>query len=309
MALLSIIIPVYNTAKYLPRALGCLIQQSCINDLQLIIINDGSTDNSQSIIDEYAAKYSRIIQAHYKSNGGLSDARNYGLKYVTGKYLAFLDSDDWIDKDLYQQCIIFLEQNTDCDFLNFNFVEEWASRQKFTDCKFKVERSKYFIPIMAWNKVFRTSFWQEHNFRFKYGIKYEDVELIPKIIYYAKRYEFLNNYDSVLHYNRANLTSITKNQRDTTSLMVVFNSLKEFNHQVQDQDLKKFIATTLFYQLILFGGNPRQSWRVYLSNRVIFKAHNIISKLHYPVYILQKLHLDILFCPLVYLIHKLQIKP
>ena len=89
---ISVVIPVYNVESYLERCLESVVNQS-LNDLQIILVDDGSPDGSAIICDNYAMKDSRIKVIH-KSNGGLASARNEGLKYVTGKYLFFLDSDD-----------------------------------------------------------------------------------------------------------------------------------------------------------------------------------------------------------------------
>ena len=303
--MLTVIIPVYNTEVYLNRCFDSLVNQSCAEQLECLIINDGSTDNSQVIIDYYVNKYPKLFKSFIKSNGGLSDARNFGIKYVTTPYFTFLDSDDWVDKDLYKQGIDYLEQNKGYDFVNFNFVEERCSGPVFIECKQKFSRNKYFIPIMAWNKIFVTEFWRKHDFKFMPGIKHEDVELIPKIIFYSINFGFLDNQNSLLHYDCTNNSSITRANRDYQSWLNVFNSLNKFCNQVRDNDLKIFISTTLFYQLVLFGGNPRMSMQVYKMNRSLFDFKNIISKLHLPICILQKSNLDkVILYPLIFLIHR-----
>ena len=98
MDLISIVVPVYNVEKYLDRNLQSLVKQTYKN-IEIIIVNDGATDNSQKIIDKYQKKYPTIIKSYQKKNGGLSDARNFGLAKAKGKYLAFIDSDDYIEKD------------------------------------------------------------------------------------------------------------------------------------------------------------------------------------------------------------------
>lgn len=92
MKKISVIIPVYNTEKYIDKCINSVLQQDL--ETEIIVVNDGSTDNSKKIIEKYKDK---IIYLE-KENGGLSDARNYGLKYATGEYVAFLDSDDFIEK-------------------------------------------------------------------------------------------------------------------------------------------------------------------------------------------------------------------
>ena len=299
---LTIIIPVYNTEKYLARCLDSLVQQSCANELECIIINDGSTDSSQQIINLYQQKYPQLFKCYQKANGGLSDARNFGLQHSRGKYLAFLDSDDWLDHDLYRLALEHLETQPDIDFINLNYVEEWGSQHNFIDCQAKISRSKYFMPIIAWNKIFRSSFWQQHQFCFKKGIKHEDTELTPQIIYYAKNIAYLNNTAQLIHYERTNLASITHHKRDTQSWLQVWKSLKKFSQEKNDPNLTKFVATTLFYQLILFGGNPRISWLIYSSNRTFFNFKNILSKPRKLLRVIQMLKIDFLLLPIIYLL-------
>ena len=102
MPKVSIIVPIYNVEEYLERCINSLIGQT-LEDIQIILVNDGSTDKSGEIAKRYASKYKEKIMYLEKTNGGLSDARNYGLPYATGEYIAFLDSDDYIEKEAYQE--------------------------------------------------------------------------------------------------------------------------------------------------------------------------------------------------------------
>ena len=96
--LVSIVVPVYNVEKYLKRCVDSIINQS-YNNIEILLVDDGSTDSSGKICDDYLKKDSRIKVIH-KQNGGLSDARNFGIDKSTGDYLSFIDSDDWIEKDM-----------------------------------------------------------------------------------------------------------------------------------------------------------------------------------------------------------------
>ena len=97
--MISVIIPVYNVSSFLPRCLDSVLRQEHI--LEIILVDDGSTDDSGSLCDRYAAKDSRVTVIH-KENGGLSSARNAGLDVARGKYVAFVDSDDFLEEDCYR---------------------------------------------------------------------------------------------------------------------------------------------------------------------------------------------------------------
>lgn len=305
---LSLIIPVYNTEKYLKRCIDSVINQTCFEQIEVIIVNDGSTDNSQCIIDEFVGRFENI-KSFAKVNGGLSDARNFGLQHITGEYVAFLDSDDWVDARLYMNCINYLDTDFDIEFVSFNYLEEWGTFQKIVDCLARIGRSKYFMGTIACNKVYRTNFWQYYKFEFTHGIKHEDTELIPKIIYYAKNYGFLGNEYGLLHYDKTNQLSITNSYRDTNSWVIVFERLREFCKDKNDPNLTKFVATTLFYQLVLFGGNPSKSYQVYCINRKFFSADNIISRPHNILKMLQTFHADFILKPIIYFLDKFSVDP
>ena len=104
MPKISVIVPVYNTEKYIEKCLQSILSQT-MNDIEIIVVNDGSTDNSENVIKQIEKNNNTKIQIKYfkKENGGLSDARNYGVKKATGKYISFIDSDDYIDKNLYKK--------------------------------------------------------------------------------------------------------------------------------------------------------------------------------------------------------------
>ena len=102
MTKISVIVPVYNVEDLLPKCLDSLVNQT-FDDYEVIVVNDGSPDNSQDIIDEYQKKYSNIIKPLKKENGGLSSARNYGLKYAQGEFVLYVDSDDWVSNDMLEK--------------------------------------------------------------------------------------------------------------------------------------------------------------------------------------------------------------
>ena len=105
MDVISVIVPIYNTEKYLAKCLDSLINQT-FQSLEIILIDDGSIDNSGKICDEYALNDDRIKVIH-KENGGVSSARNAGLDLATGSYIAFVDPDDYIDPDMYATCLLY----------------------------------------------------------------------------------------------------------------------------------------------------------------------------------------------------------
>lgn len=130
MAEISVIVPIYNVEKQLNRCIESLLKQK-IQQIQIILVNDGSTDNSGKIAKEYAKKFPDKILYLEKENGGLSDARNYGIKHATGEYLAFVDSDDYISDNLYTDLEKYLKQ--DYDMIKFKIEKVDESGNKISE--------------------------------------------------------------------------------------------------------------------------------------------------------------------------------
>ena len=120
MPLISIIIPIYNVEKYIHETLGCIINQT-FNNWECILVDDGSSDNSPAICDEYAKKDKRIRVIH-KPNGGLVSARNAGYDVATGDWMMYVDGDDWLDADCCQIMLDAIAENPDVDILNISFI-------------------------------------------------------------------------------------------------------------------------------------------------------------------------------------------
>ena len=190
MPKVSIIVPVYNVEKLLSRCLNSLVNQS-LSDIEIICVNDGSTDNSLNILKSFSEKDSRIIIID-KQNEGLSVARNTGMNIAKGKYIGFVDSDDWVDLDFYEKLynsainngadiavagIIRTKKNQKTFILEYN-KEEIANDiyQKISLCD---------IPecCFVWNKIYKLDRLKSLNIEFEAGRIYEDMIWIPQVLY------------------------------------------------------------------------------------------------------------------------------
>ncbi len=142
---LSLIIPVYNTAEYLEKCIRSAMDQTYKN-IEIICVDDGSSDGSETILDRLAEEDSRVIVVHQK-NAGESAARNVGLRLATGGYIGFMDCDDWIETDMYESLIASLEKN-DCDIACGGWFEEFSEKTNEVLCLDKVESE-----IFDWQKL------------------------------------------------------------------------------------------------------------------------------------------------------------
>lgn len=197
---ISVVVPVHNSEECLERCLDTLVNQE-LQDIEIIVVNDGSPDNSQAIIDRYAAQYPEHIVPVQKENGGLSDARNVGIQRATGEYLAFVDSDDYVDLDmfarLYQRA---KDTNSDivCCPLTYVFPTR-VNRHYFTKGLPRFGGTvAQAPPVLQWansfavNKIYRRSFWIKGGYEFPVGQAFEDSATIYNVLYAANRIECVN---------------------------------------------------------------------------------------------------------------------
>ncbi len=194
----SIIIPIYNVEDYLVKCLDSVINQT-YKDIKIILVNDGSLDNSQLIIDEYKIKDKRIL-ALTKTNGGLSDARNYGLNYVESEYIFFLDSDDYLQNDAIELLVhSAMKYDSDLVFCDYNEIDVVVNSSKAITSNTELNGVDFNnnpnilneMPHCAWNKLYRFSLFKDFKITFPKGLYYEDVATSPKIYLHAKKISYV----------------------------------------------------------------------------------------------------------------------
>lgn len=195
---ISIIVPIYNVEKQLEKCIEALLKQEDKElETQIILVNDGSTDKSGEIASNYAEKYKDKIMYLEKENGGLSDARNFGVKYANGDYISFVDSDDYISDDLYAKLLPYMEQNYDMvkikiakvkengELIEDNYSPEFEN--KTGEDAFEILYKSDVMTEVAWGYIYRKKFFMENKFEFSKGLYHEDFGLIPLIILKAKK--------------------------------------------------------------------------------------------------------------------------
>ena len=191
---ISVIIPVYNAGSYLSDCLESIINQS-LKELEIICINDGSTDNSGKTLDKYATKDKRI-QVIHKQNEGVAITRNLGIDKASGEYISFVDSDDWISLDFYQKLYEAAESEkadiAACNILHINqtgkqFFLKYQKPQ--TASSFHQMAKLLTIPknCYVWNKIYKAEMIKDHKLYFPVGVYFEDMQWMPQALLYAKK--------------------------------------------------------------------------------------------------------------------------
>lgn len=218
MPKISVIVPVYNTEKYLSKCLESLINQT-YKDFEIIVINDGSTDNSDKIIDEYIKIYGEKIKCINKPNGGLSSARNYGIDNATGDYILFVDSDDYIDEKLLKNLLSYMEKNI--ELIKFKLIkvdQEYNELEKINGPVFEEITGEEGFNLLVFNDIllepaciylYKKTLFDKNNFKFLENTYHEDFGLIPIVLLNAKSMLSIDFYG--YYYVQAN-NSITRNE-------------------------------------------------------------------------------------------------
>lgn len=216
---LSIIVPIYNMEQYLHRCIDSLVNQT-LEDIEIILINDGSKDGSQKIINQYTKKYNTKIRSYNNKNQGISKTRNFGIDKARGEYIAFIDSDDFVEVDMFEKMYRKAKRdNLDivvCDYYNYydqtkkttieNIISfENTSILNDLELIFKINPS-------PWNKIYKKSLILNFKYRFPENLKYEDFGYIPILLTEANK---IGKIDKPLNYYliRSNSETTTVDKR------------------------------------------------------------------------------------------------
>ncbi|CDA80636.1 glycosyl transferase family 2 [Clostridium sp. CAG:594] len=262
----SFIVPVYNTEKYLKKCLDSLVNQT-YKDFEIIVVNDGSTDKSSNIISKYQKKYKNIIVID-KENEGLSMARNRGVQKSSGKYIIFVDSDDYVSNKLLEEVDKKID---DSDILRFQIATEDEEYTKINEyheegfesmCGYDAFKylSSYHFVEPAWCYVIRKNYYIENKFSFKKGVYHEDFGLIPYVIYKARK---VKSIDFIGYYYIQRNGSIMNNNDYKKTVKKAFDMLEQYK------------TMRLFAKNINRKNNLDDYFLSYISNSVIVKAREL----------------------------------
>lgn len=216
--LISIIVPVYNVEAYLRKCIDSILAQT-YKSIEVILVDDGSSDQSPEICDNYAKEDSRVTVMHQK-NGGLSDARNTGIEAVSGSWISFIDSDDWIEEDFIERLLnLATRHKADIGICGHRKVLEGgvveattikpkpqATAMNNLDALRDLLTRQRCGGVMTWNKLYRAHIFTDNNIRFPKGRVHEDNFTTYKTLYYANKvaymdeplYNYLQRGDSIM---------------------------------------------------------------------------------------------------------------
>ena len=268
MVKISVIVPIYNVEKQLSRCLESILKQE-ENDLEIILVNDGSPDNSGEIAKEYATRYPDKILYFEKENGGLSDARNFGIKRSSGKYLAFVDSDDYITENLFKDLAPYMEADYDMVKFKISVINEDGSvinknyspifENKSGEEAFDILYKSDVMTEVAWGYIYKREFFVNNNFEFAKGLYHEDFGLIPLVLIKASKVASTD----VFGYNYVQTkTSITRGNEELRYRRAE-DLLKHYDYMLEK--IKKYNVSKI----------TKQNIKIYYTNCIILELNNL----------------------------------
>lgn len=286
---ISVIIPVYNSEKYLNQCIESLMQQT-LNEIEYIFINDASTDNSLSIIKKHAVNYpKRCIKIFdLQQNGGISNARNIGLKYATGEYITHCDSDDWIDKDAYK-FLYDLAQKNNADIVTYNYIHEYTNKQIVIEQPYSSNKDEIIIRMLngsifpaLWSNIIKREIIYKHDLHFPNGLNMgEDLYFNIRAYYYSK--VIISTDIPFYHYRHTENSTCVRRSRQAIESDIAIAGLIEVFLQ-KDKKFQKAILYRKFFSklaLIIHFDNCdtyRKWMTIYPETHADILSYNQIDK-------------------------------
>ena len=225
MAKVSVIVPVYNVEDYLDKCLSTLVNQT-LQDIEIIVVNDGATDDSQKIIEKYANEYP-IVKSYVNENGGLSDARNYGMQYATGEYIGYIDSDDFVELDMYETMYNKAVEG-DYDNVECNLRHTYPDAEDIEIGKHIQDKKEMlmFGRSVVWNKIYNREWLEKTKVIFPKGCIYEDVEFFLKLVPHIKRYAYVE--PACVHYVQRSSSINNMSSAKTLDILKILDHIYDY---------------------------------------------------------------------------------
>lgn len=262
----SIIVPVYNTGKYLYDCLDSIINQSLM-DIEIICVDDGSTDNSLEILEEYGEKDSRI-RVFSIENSGLSIARNFGIEQANGEYIGFVDSDDYVDKFMFEKLYISCVQNdldislckislfddetgevmNDLDYYNVSVLKGFEGKVFNSDDTTPITCN---IVVNSYNKIYRKSLLTDNSIEFPPHLIFEDEVFFIRTYLNAKRVSFVNEFLYYYRLNREGSITYLEKENNYVDMVYVYKREREIFRQANRYSEYKVLLANRMLFLIL----------------------------------------------------------
>lgn len=256
MIKVSIIVPVYNTEAYLKKCLNSLVNQT-LKEIEIIVIDDGSTDHSKEIIQSFVEAYPDKVISVRKENGGQASARNLGIRICKGEYLGFIDSDDYAEQNMFEAMYKKAKKNhsdlIECDYHYIRPCKSGVKQVKKTGWvrKYKNQKDIFFDPYVApWNSLYRTELVKRNEVYFPEGFIYEDTSFYIKMIPFVHQLDFVSKL-FVYHIDRDGSTMNINKSKKVGDIFFVLEDIVTFYrnkglYEQYKEELEYFCTKILF---------------------------------------------------------------
>ena len=239
MPKVSVIVPVYKVEEYLPKCLDSLVNQT-LKDIEIILVNDGSPDNSDKIIKKYAKKDDRIVYIE-KENGGQASARNMGVKVAKGEFISFVDSDEWIELETLEECYKKAKKEKS-DIVQFD-LNKVIDGEKHYEPFFTLEgedlKKTYILNVTSpWGKIIKKEIITDNDLYFPEGIIYEDYAVAPVYGLFAKKISYIDKpfYNYLVREGSTMTQNFNKKFYDIiAATKYLYNLVKKYDKQYYDE--------------------------------------------------------------------------
>lgn len=283
---ISVIVPIYNVEKYIHKCIDSILSQT-FTDFELILVDDGSPDKCGDICEQYAIKDDRIKVVH-KENGGLSDARNAGMKYVNGIYIVFVDSDDWIESTMIEEMVKLIDEYN-ADIVQIGFYYAYKDYLLYDD-RYCCENDKPVVldnfslmkelvinervKNFAWGKLYKTELIKD--IPFKKGVLFEDVFWAHQVMQRVDKYVlsnkplcyYLQREDSIV------ATYSTRNLDIIKGLKERHEFIEKYYPNLSDESYKLILKTSLLHHSLLLRNKDKDKEKIHRKNIQEYINHN-----------------------------------
>ena len=293
----SVILPVYNVGKYLRQSLDSLINQT-LKEIEIICVDDGSTDDSSDILEEYKLKDSRIKVIH-KENKGTGAARNDGLRLAKGECIGFVDPDDWVKPEMYERLYnLIKEKNVDIAMCMPDGFDEKNQKNTpfpyFVDANFDIipddkifnwrDLSPFKYPMCVWNKLYTKELFDKNNIDFAQGLDFEDHKVIFGALLTAERIFFIREKLYVYRFNREG-SVLTDNNKRLIDHIEIFNIVEEIMKKTNTENiLRSDFLTYKIHNLLYYYEMIKEEYKQeYYSQMVKSLKETNLSEEEYNI--------------------------
>lgn len=269
----SVIVPVWNVEKFISKCLDSLVNQT-LKEIEVIVVNDGSPDNSQKIIDEYIKKYPNKLKSFVKENGGQGSARNLGIEKAKGEYLSFIDSDDWIELDALEK-MYNLAKKENSDIVICDMVDHYQDYTIYHNCT--KYNSVFEVTPSASNKIFKRS--MVKDIRFLSKLWYEDFNFTTKILFNTDKISVIS--EGMYHCNCGHISTMNNNNSvKNLDMIIIIDDIIDYLNKNKKYD-RNIISYLIFNHILITTINrvtvQHSKNKKEVLNKLINYCHNNIS--------------------------------